>query len=48
METIPAHGGNYVELPRAGELRSALQHAFDFEFYKERKTGPHNYDAVTA
>lgn len=47
IETIPAHGGNYLKLPRAGELRSALQHAFDFEFYKERKAGPGNYDAVT-
>jgi len=47
IETVPAHGGNYLELPRAGELRSALQGAFDFEFYKERKAGPGNYDAVT-
>jgi SAM-dependent methyltransferase len=47
IETVPAHGGNYLELPRAGDLRSALQSAFDFEFYKERKAGPGNYDAVT-
>jgi SAM-dependent methyltransferase len=47
IETVPAHGGNYLELPRAGQLRSALQHAFSFEFYKERKAGPGNYDAVT-
>jgi SAM-dependent methyltransferase len=47
IETVPAHGGNYLELPRAGELHSALQGAFDFEFYKERKAGPGNYDAVT-
>lgn len=48
IETVPAHGGNYLELSRAGQLRSALQGAFDFEFYKERKAGPGNYDAVTA
>lgn len=47
IETVPAHGGNYLELPRAGDVRSALQGAFDFEFYKERKAGPGNYDAVT-
>ncbi len=47
IETVPAHGGNYLELPRAGELRSALQSAFDFEYYRERKAGPGNYDAVT-
>jgi hypothetical protein len=47
IETVPAHGGNYLELPRAGQLRAALQNAYDFEFYKERKAGPGNYDAVT-
>lgn len=24
MEIIPAHGGNYLELPKAGEAQSAL------------------------
>jgi hypothetical protein len=47
VETVPAHGGNYLELPRAGQLRSAFKDAFDLEFYKERKVGPGNYDAVT-
>jgi SAM-dependent methyltransferase len=47
IESIPAHGGNYLKLPRAGQLQSALQESFDFEFYKERKAGPGNYDAVT-
>ena len=47
IETVPAHGGNYLELPRAGDLRVAFQSAFDLEFYKERKAGPGNYDAVT-
>jgi SAM-dependent methyltransferase len=48
VETVPAHGGNYLELPRAGQLRSSLEAAFDLEFYRERKAGPGNYDAVTA
>jgi SAM-dependent methyltransferase len=47
IETVPAHGGNYLELPRTGELRLAFQDAFEFEFYKERKAGPSYYDAVT-
>jgi SAM-dependent methyltransferase len=47
VESVPAHGGNYLELPKAGNVRTALQRAFDFEFYKERKAGPGNYDAVT-
>jgi SAM-dependent methyltransferase len=46
IESIPAHGGNYLKLPRAGQLHSALQESFDFELYKERKAGPGNYDAV--
>jgi hypothetical protein len=47
IETVPAHGGNYLELPRAGDLRVAFERAFDIKFYKERKAGPGNYDAVT-
>jgi hypothetical protein len=47
IETIPAHGGNYLALPRAGQLRSALEHAFEIMFYRERKAGPGNFDAVT-
>jgi SAM-dependent methyltransferase len=47
IESIPAHGGNYLKLPRAGQLHSALRELFDFEFYRERKAGPGNYDAVT-
>jgi len=47
LETVPGCGGNYLELPKAGEIRSALRKAFDFEFYKEAKVGPRGYDAVT-
>jgi SAM-dependent methyltransferase len=46
IESIPAHGGNYLKLPRAGQLQSELRKSFDFELYKERKAGPGNYDAV--
>ena len=47
IETVPAHGQNYLELPKEGELRSALEKAFDLEFYKEKKTGPPEYKKVT-
>lgn len=47
LETVPGCGGNYLELPKAGELRSALERAFDLEFYQERKAGPVAFDAVT-
>src|SRR5262249_30657609 len=40
LETVPAHGGNYLELPRAGQLRSAVEGTFDVAFYRERKVGP--------
>jgi SAM-dependent methyltransferase len=47
FETVPGCGGNYLELPKAGEVRNALGKAFDFEFYKEGRVGPRAYDAVT-
>lgn len=47
LETVPGCGGNYLELPKAGELKSAFGEAFDFEFYKERRVGPLGFDAVT-
>jgi hypothetical protein len=47
LETIPGCGGNYLELPKAGELRVAFGKAFDFDLYKERKVGPRSCDAVT-
>jgi len=47
LETVPGCGGNYLELPRAGEVRCAFDKAFDFEVYKERKAGPRSCDAVT-
>lgn len=47
LETVPAHGGNYLELPRAGALRCALEHAFELQVYRERKAGPPDFDAAT-
>src|ERR1700686_4454275 len=47
LESVPGCGGNYLELPHAGRVKSVLQRAFDFEFYKEGKAGPPGVDAVT-
>jgi SAM-dependent methyltransferase len=47
IETVPGCGGNYLQLPRAGELRSSFADDFDFLFYRERKVGPPSCDAVT-
>jgi SAM-dependent methyltransferase len=47
IETVPGCGGNYLQLPKAGELRSSFADDFDFLFYRERKVGPPSSDAVT-
>lgn len=47
IETVPAHGRNFLELPAEGEIRSALEESFDFDFYKENPAGPPGYDEVT-
>lgn len=47
IETISARGGNYRELPRLGELRTAFETSFDLEWYKERKVTRGGRDAVT-
>jgi SAM-dependent methyltransferase len=47
LETVPGCGGNYLELPKAGELRSAFERNFRFDWYKEKKVGPLRYGAVT-
>ena len=46
LETVPGYGGNYLQLPKAGELRSLVKEAFELEFYKERKVGPQKCEAV--
>lgn len=47
IETISNRGGNYLELPSAGELRKAFEKSFEFHFYNEREAGPRQIDAVT-
>lgn len=47
LQTVPGCGGNHHELPRAGELRTKLEHDFDLEFYRERPVGPRGCGAVT-
>jgi SAM-dependent methyltransferase len=47
IETFGGHGGNYLSLPRAGQLHHLLSPNFDLHFYRERKVGPGGYDAVT-
>jgi hypothetical protein len=47
LETVGGHGGNYLELPKSRELHRKLRRAFDFAFYRERKVGPRETDAVS-
>ncbi len=47
LETVPGCGGNYLELPRKGTLKAALEGSFRFELYKERPVGPPDRNAVT-
>jgi hypothetical protein len=47
LETVSGYGGNHLELPKAGELRSVLEKVFQFEFYQESPVGPSDCDAVT-
>jgi SAM-dependent methyltransferase len=47
IETISNRGGNYLELPRAGELRTAFERSFELQVYHEREAGPCAVNAVT-
>jgi len=47
FESVPGCGGNYLELPPAGYVRSLLDWGFELELYQERKVGPVGRDAVT-
>jgi SAM-dependent methyltransferase len=47
IETISNRGGNYLELPRVGELRKAFERSFEFCLYHERQAGPRGVAAVT-
>jgi SAM-dependent methyltransferase len=47
FESVPGCGGNYLQLPPAGYVRSLLTTGFELEVYKERRVGPQGHDAVT-
>jgi SAM-dependent methyltransferase len=47
LESVPGCGGNYIQLPAAGQVKNTLSEAFEFDFYKEKKVGPPACDAVT-
>jgi hypothetical protein len=46
LETVPGCGGNYLQLPQKGQLRSLLEDSFSLEFYKVRNVGPQGCGAV--
>lgn len=46
IETFSGRGGNYLELPRPGELYSLLSSDFEFNAYEEKRVGP-NGEAVS-
>ena len=47
IETFGGHGGNYLDLPQVGQLRDLLWRHFQLVFYRERKVGPTDSDAVS-
>jgi SAM-dependent methyltransferase len=47
LESFPGCGGNYLQLPPAGLVRSVLSERLDLHYYKERRVGPKGSDAVT-
>jgi SAM-dependent methyltransferase len=47
LETVPGCGDNFMELPKKGELKTALEANFEFEMYREKPAGPVESKAVT-
>lgn len=47
IETFDGHGGNYLDLPRAGQLRDLLSRHFHLAFYREGAVGPPDSGAVS-
>jgi SAM-dependent methyltransferase len=47
IETFGGHGGNFLQLPKAGQLREMIADHADIKFYKEQKVGSHGVDAAT-
>jgi SAM-dependent methyltransferase len=48
VETFGGHGQNYLDLPKAGQLRDLLSDQFHLLFYRERAVGPPGHRAVSA
>lgn len=46
VETFGGQGMNFLELPKAGQLRELLSGHSTFRYYKERKVGPPDIDSV--
>jgi SAM-dependent methyltransferase len=47
FETFANRGGNFLQLPKQGQVRKLLEIDYDFEMYREKKAGPAHIDAVT-
>jgi SAM-dependent methyltransferase len=47
IETIANRKGNFVQLPKAGEIRNLLADTFEFLLLKESHAGPTNSGKVT-
>ena len=47
VETVPGCGGNFMELPKKGELKMALEAYFEFEIYEEKPARLAESKAVT-
>jgi SAM-dependent methyltransferase len=47
LETFGGQGGNYLDLPAAGQLRSILQDDFVLPLYREKEVGPPSHRAVS-
>jgi SAM-dependent methyltransferase len=48
IETFGGQGQNYLDLPKAGQLRDLLSEHFYLPFYQESPVGPFCYGAVSA
>jgi SAM-dependent methyltransferase len=47
LETFGGQGRNYIDLPKSREFHNLLSEQFDIVFYRERKVGPPECDAVS-
>jgi len=47
VESVGGHGGNYLELPKIGEIERSARMTFDVEFYTESRVGPPEELAVS-